>query len=265
MAYFIHQSQQLYYSTQGEGDLVIILPGNTASSNHTTGELDFFSQKNRAVALDLRGTGRSARMACWPLSWWELAAADAVALTRHLGYERVVLFGFSGGGVAALLAAALYPDQVRAVIADSCVEWIDFQSAVRGRTRNPLEILRQEKNLPAALKRIQGIPAMAAFWRQGHGSDWKQVVEADTALLQGWQAAGGDVFTGRLEQVRCPVLLTASLEDHALPNVALQIEAMRQKISRCQVSLSDHGEHPLCWSQPEFFRKVADAFLQNLP
>jgi pimeloyl-ACP methyl ester carboxylesterase len=43
------------------------------------------------------------------------AAADAAALADHLGAERFLTMGWSGGGPHALACAALLPDRVRAV------------------------------------------------------------------------------------------------------------------------------------------------------
>ena len=42
------------------------------------------------------------------------AAADAAALADHLGHERFLTVGWSGGGPHALACAALLPDRVRA-------------------------------------------------------------------------------------------------------------------------------------------------------
>jgi valacyclovir hydrolase len=198
------------------------------------------------------------------LDWWEQAASDAVALSQHLRYQKAILFGFSGGGIAALLAAALYPEHVSAVIADSCVEKIAYQAAVKGRTMNPLAIFKQESNLKNALIRIVNIPRLAAFWRYGHGPDWKKVVQADSQFLLDLDAAGVNVLDGCLPQIKCPVLITASLTDEALMNVRQQIEAMQQKIPDCRVFLSKKGSHPLCWSQPEIFKRAVTDFLNSL-
>jgi pimeloyl-ACP methyl ester carboxylesterase len=44
------------------------------------------------------------------------AAADTAALADHLGAERFLVAGWSGGGPTALACAALLPDRVRAIV-----------------------------------------------------------------------------------------------------------------------------------------------------
>lgn len=121
MPYFTHNQKRLHYIGQGQGPLLVILPGNTASSAHHRGELDFFSGLGyHAVSLDFHGTGQSDRIAGpWPLDWFEQNAHDCAALIKHLGGESAVVTGTSGGAIVAVLTAIHYPTLVRALIADS--------------------------------------------------------------------------------------------------------------------------------------------------
>lgn len=121
MPYFTHNQKRLHYIEQGQGPLLVILPGNTASSAHHQGELDFFSGLGyHAVSLDFHGTGQSDRIAGpWPLDWFEQNAHDCAALIKHLGGESTVVTGTSGGAIVAVLTAIHYPTLVRALIADS--------------------------------------------------------------------------------------------------------------------------------------------------
>ena len=76
--------------------------------------------------------------------------------------------------------------------------------------------------------------------------------------------AGGDCFQGRLNEIRCPVLLTASLADEYLPNVEDQLPAMAKQIENCRFFLAKSGEHPLMWSNSTEFRREADIFLTGI-
>ncbi len=246
MPYF-HTDHRLFYREQGRGRLLLILPGNTASSAHHDGELTHFGKRYHAVALDFAGTGRSDRLARWSDDWWARGAGDAAALVAHLGYGRCVAVGTSGGGLVALWLAILHPERVAAVVADSCVE------------RFPPGWLQQ-----VVKTRNQRTPDQVAFWRAAHGDDWQQVVEADSDLFLRLAERGGDIFQGRLREIACPVLLTASQGDQVLPDAGGQTRHMLAQIPGSQAYLTREGEHPLMWSRPDDFRRVADGFLEGI-
>jgi len=244
MPYFTHDGHQLYYIQQGNGALLLILPGNTASSAHHAAELAFFGQHFRAVALDFWGTGCSERLAVWPDTWFEQAARDTAGLIQYLGQRRSHLLGVSGGAVVALLAAILFPEVIQSVIADSVADcWYpdEIERAVQGRdVRDPQAV---------------------SWWKQAHGKDWEQVVRADSHLLQRLARQGSDWSGGRLHQIRCPVLFTASLGDDLVAEIGPCTLRMAEQVAGSQVFFMQEGGHPLVWSRPEVFRRVALDFL----
>jgi valacyclovir hydrolase len=245
MPHFTWNGHHLFYRERGEGPLLLVLPGNTASSACHEGELDHFSQHHHVASLDFVGTGRSDRVAVWADDWWEDGARQAAALVSHLGRSDCVVVGTSGGAVIALLMAIAFPARVRAVIADSFEE------------RFTAEMLH--RNVIA--DRARRTPGQISFWQRAHGPDWEQVVDADTEMLRRCATSGGDWFGGRLPQIRCPVLLTASKGDALLPDVALQLGRMAGQIPDCRAFLNNAGEHPFMWSHPQDFRTIADYFL----
>lgn len=249
MPYFTSAGRRLHYRASGEGPLCLVLPGATASSAHHEGDLRRLSQQFglRAVSLDFAGTGQSGRLDRWPDDWWEQGAHDAAALVAHLGEETALVSGTSGGGVIALLAAILHPERVRAVIADSCIDVWDPDS------------LRVEM-----AKRDARTPGQVGFWQHGHGDDWARVVEADSDLIRRFADAGADWFGGRLARIACPVLLTGSLRDDAIPTLGARQQAMALAIPDCQVFLYNRGGHPLMWSEPEAFYGAFAMFLGGL-
>ncbi len=247
MPYFVYKSRQLFYREQGEGPLLLILPGNTASSACHDGELEYFARHYHTVALDFCGTGQSDRLAEWPENWWEIGATDAAALIAHLGETQALVMGTSGGAVVALLMAILFPDKVRAVVADSCIE------------HYPAALFRM-----AVAERRKRSKNEIAFWRLAHGDDWEQVIDADSALLLKLSQRGTvDWAQGRLKDIRCPVLLTASLRDRSLPDVGLKLCHISEQILNSRVFLVNAGDHPLMWSCRADFLHVSEYFLKH--
>jgi pimeloyl-ACP methyl ester carboxylesterase len=192
----------------------------------------------------LLGTGQSERLGVWPDDWWLENAWAAIALLDHLAEARAIVVGTSGGAVIALLMAQCAPERVRAVIADSCV------------ARQPPDILTA-----AVADRHSRHPDGVAFWRAMHGHDWEQVVEADSDLMLRLARRDGRFFQRSLSEVRCPVLLTGSLQDSMLFNGPGQMVEMAGQIPESQLVLINGGDHPLIWSRPERFRHIADSFL----
>jgi len=246
--FFTTAGHRLFYREQGAGPLLLILPGNTASSAHHAADLAYWGARYHAVSIDFWGTGQSDRLGHWPTDWWAQGARDAVALIEHLGEDQAIVMGTSGGGIIALLAASHHPDRICAAIADSCVaHW-------------PLKAIRAAIDL-----RNLRTPDQIAFWRGAHGDDWAQVIEADGDMLLRFGAAtGGDIFGGRLGQIRCPVLITASRADSALPEVEAEAHWLATQMPGAQLHLSDAGDHPFMWSNAAEFRRVAEEFLRGL-
>lgn len=248
MPYFTCRGRRLYFREHGEGALLLILPGDTSASAHHTSELTYYGQSYRAVCLDFFGTGRSERADSWPADWWEQSVEDTAELIRHLGGGPAIVVGQSGGGAIALLLAIEHPELVRAVVSDSQVE------------RLPAAWLRQ-----IVSQRSSTSPSTVLFWRTAHGSDWRQVVEADNrAILARAEAGCIDWFRGRLSEIACPVLLAGSLSDRIMPDLPAQIISMARQISECHVYFCAQGDHPLMWTRPREFRQAVDCFLAAL-
>ena len=248
MPYFNWEGHKLHYRKQGKGPLMLVLPGNTASSKNCQNDLDYFSDRFYTASLDFLGTGKSERVDGWVRNWWEQGACQALALVDELGASDCIAMGTSGGGVIALLIAILFPERVRAVIADSCISKIDDRkisnAIVEDRSRRTDDQMR--------------------FWEFAHGADWEQVVDADTALITRFVEEGGDWFSTRLQDIKCPVLLTASKRDITFPLISQRIGQMADQIDDCCVYIDNRGGHPLMWTVPQDFRMISDRFLAKI-
>jgi len=103
---------QLWYEERGAGDPVVFLHAGLLDSRQWARQLQTFSPRYRAIALDARGFGRS-RQPAEPYRRHE----DVLGLLDALGIERAVLVGNSVGGKAAVDATLAQPGRVRALVA----------------------------------------------------------------------------------------------------------------------------------------------------
>lgn len=248
MSFFKWADHQIYYQIQGNGPLLLVLPGNTASSACYLGEIEYFSRHYRVASLDFLGTGKSDRLTKWTTDWWFQAVKQAKGLIEHLEYENCMLVGTSGGAVIALLMAINFPNIIKTVIADSCVERFSEQILEKS-------VIQERKLLTES---------QIKFWEYAHGDDWKQVIEADTNMVTEFTKSGGDWFLGRLSEIICPVLFTASRKDTALNNIIYHISKMSEQVQNSRLYISDKGDHPFMWSSSEEFRYIADYFLDSI-
>ena len=88
---------------QNGGVPLFLLHGNRDNHSHFTELESILARDHRTVCLDFRGHGLSSKPDC-PLTP-DLLAADVDAVTRHLGYDQIILVGHSLGSVTSMVYA----------------------------------------------------------------------------------------------------------------------------------------------------------------
>lgn len=248
MPFFNHDGLTIFYTENGQGFPLVLIPGSTTAAPHYKRDMERLAGKgHRVICFDWPGTGRSQRLERWSPRWLDDVAGCVIALLDYLNLPEAVLVGSSGGAMAALLTALKAPERVSAVIADSTGEsWSPgfIHSVVNGRREN-LEL-------------------MGDFWQIGHGDDWRQVVEKDNQALLQFAHRGDDWLRGRLVQLNLPVLFCGSLQDELIPDIGGQIQSMACQIPGSRVFLTHNGGHPLMWSYPDLFYEQVDSFLTHV-
>ena len=246
MGEFIYQSKQIHYRSIGNGDLIIFLPGNSASSVAYQSQLDYFSTRFHAVSVDYLGTGASERIAKTNDNWWKFSSKQVNALIEHLGYKKAIIAGSSGGAVVAMHLAADFPEKVSYLVLDSFSKKFTremFQKNVLNQRTLPTEIQMQ-------------------FWYYCHGDDWESVIEKDTENIKRIVDAGGNWLEDTPHRIKCPVFLLGSKQDSFIPDIEHDFKYLNIQMQYCRYVLSERGDHPLMWTNPEFFNSEVLSFLE---
>ena len=134
---------RMHVAEQGEGPLVILCHGFPECWYSWRHQLLALAKAGfRAVALDLRGYGRSGRPQEVEKYTILHDIGDIVGLVDGLGAEQAVIAGHDAGATIAWQAAVLRPDRFRAVIALS----VPFRSRGFGTSVPPTTVMPQNKN-----------------------------------------------------------------------------------------------------------------------
>ncbi len=252
MSFFTYNGRNVWYTEAGSGRPLLLLHGNTASSNMFGGVAERFAAGHKVVLIDFLGHGRSGRPDRFPADLWYDEAMQVIALLRERRYESADVIGSSGGALVALNAALEAPELIGKVIADS----FEGDRALTVFTENIAKDRALSKQDPGAVM----------FYKAMHGEDWESVVDNDTDAVVRHSREIGVFFHKPLRALKAEVLLTGSLEDEFVsalgPDFFLKTYGdMLSGIGHGSMHLFMHGGHPAMLSNQEEFVRLAEQFL----
>ena len=133
----------IFYEVRGSGTPLLMLHGNGETHAIFDEAASLLSRCFTVYTPDTRGHGASSPVCEYH---YQDMASDVIAFIQALGLVRPILYGFSDGGITALLIAQQRPDLVSRVIvsgANACPEGLteDFFAEIRAaeeRQHDPL-------------------------------------------------------------------------------------------------------------------------------
>jgi len=106
----------LYYEVHGQGPVLLLSHGYSATSQMWRGQTEALSRDYRLIAWDMRGHGASDYPAD-PAAYSEAATvADMAALLDVVGARSAIVGGLSLGGYMSLAFHLAHPERVRALL-----------------------------------------------------------------------------------------------------------------------------------------------------
>lgn len=194
----------------------------------TARQLESLRQRVGGEAIDLSGHG--GREIPGDGIRFEQFIRDIDGVFAGEGWDRAHLFGYSMGGYAAMLYAAMRPERVRSVVTvGTKYLWTD-------------EGLRKElrKLDPDAM--LAKVPAFAQALAEAHGTDrWRDVVKAIARSMS--ELAAAPLLTEEAKaRIICPVLLCIGEGDTtAVPE---DTRAFSQGVPNAEVLILPGTRHP---------------------
>lgn len=249
MAYFEYRSKRIYYHETGQGNPVVFLHGNTASSRMFEPLLPLYREYFRVILIDFLGNGRSDRVKLFPAELYQEEARQTIALLEYLNIREASLAGTSGGAWAAVNAGLLRPDLVKSIVADSFSGRSFGEGFEKALSRERSEAKKDEWG--------------RGFYEWCQGEDWEQVVDLDTQALLQCAREKRPLFLAPLENLKARLLLMGSLED-TMVGVDIQEEYRELgMLTGGEIHLFEKGGHPAIATNREEAARVIREFLRR--
>lgn len=197
MAYFNYQHQKIFYRIAGKGDPLLLIHGNSVSSEMFSPVLTLFSESFKVILYDFPGHGRSSRVEEYERDSWYYNAEVAHALLEQLNLAKVNVIGTSGGALVGINLALEHPGKVNCLVADS----FEGEAPLGSYIKTLKEDREKDKENSFAKD----------FWMDMHGSDWEKVVDLDSDMNTAFASTGKSFFHKSISELQVPALLTGSM------------------------------------------------------
>ena len=242
----------LHYDVRGEGPLLLLSHGFSATSQMWRSQVDALADRYRFAVWDLRGHGRSGSPVGAEHYGSELCLEDIAALLDHCATPRAVIGGHSLGGYLSLAFYGRYPERVRALV---------LVGTGPGFKRDPgREAWNRSCRKQAEALEAQGLDALDSgqeAWAGSHDSAAGLARAARTMLVQ----RDAQVFE-LLTEVAVPTLVLVGSEDRAFRAAA---EVMAARIPGAQLVVVEGAGHAPNVDRPEVVNAALREFLASLP
>ena len=222
----------LNYAEKGEGDVLILLHGNSESNRIFKHQIDYFSSKYRVIAIDTRGHGNSPRGDA-PFTLGQFAEDLNNFLTEH-DIEKANILGFSDGGNIAMIFTMKYPEKVSKLI-------------LNGANLNPGGVKKYfQKFLNCLYKIFSGL-----------SKNNKKAIKYTEML--GLMVNQPDINPDFLSNILIPTLVIAGTNDLITEE---HTKLIASSIPEAK-SVFIKGNHFILSKKPEAFNKAVDEFLNE--
>jgi len=240
----------------GAGPAVAILHGGWGYRVYPyDAQLQALSARQRVVAPDRVGYGGSTRVAEVPPRHQECMAEETMLTLDALGIEQAALWGHSDGAVVAAWCAIRWPHRVRALV----LEALHFFTWKPG----SLEFFRTAAAAPERFGDTVCQELLA-----DHGPGWKAILQAGgrawLRIIEEGRVGRGDLYDGRLGEIRCPTLFLHGRRDPRTEPGEIEAALQALPSARAHWVEAGHSPHTSATAGAEA-SQTAIAFLEAAP
>jgi pimeloyl-ACP methyl ester carboxylesterase len=252
MATLNRDGVELYYEAHGEGPVILLTHGYSATSQMWQGQVAPLSRKHRLVLWDMRGHGRSDYPADQAAYSEAATVDDMAALLDAVGAKDAIIGGLSLGGYMSLAFNVRHPDRVRALLI------IDTGPGFR---KDDARAAWNERALATARGfEAEGLARLKALSKERATSAHRSadgLAHAARGMLAQRDARVIDSLPG----IAVPTLIVVGAED--TPFLAAS-DYMAAKIPNARKVVVPAAGHAVNLDQPDAFNEAVGHFLDTL-
>ncbi len=138
-----YKSTELFYTTKGTGNPLVLLHGFLESTKIWEPFIDKLSAKRQVICIDLPGHGKSGNIS--DIHTMELMADAVHAVLKHLKIKQASLVGHSMGGYVSLAFLEKCPEMTKSLVLMNSTPEEDSEEKKINRERS-IPIVRKNKN-----------------------------------------------------------------------------------------------------------------------
>lgn len=133
MKNILYKNTQISFTDSGKGNTIILLHGFLENKKMWKEYVEFFSEKNRVITIDLLGHGESDSLGY--VHEMEENANAVNEVLEHLNIGKATILGHSMGGYVGLAFAELFPDKIKKLVLLNSTSKEDSAEKKLNRTR----------------------------------------------------------------------------------------------------------------------------------
>jgi pimeloyl-ACP methyl ester carboxylesterase len=252
MAQLDREGVGLYYEIHGEGPVILLTHGYSATSEMWRGQIGPLSQRHKLVIWDMRGHGRSGYPDD-PAAYSEAATvADMAALLDAVGARKAIIGGLSLGGYMSLAFHRKHPERVLALLIIDTGPGFRKDEARAAWNQRALETARNFETDGLARLKSRSREAATSTHRNAQG-----LALAARGMLAQRDAEVIDSLPG----IRVPSLVVVGAEDKPFLAAA---DYMAAKIPGAEKVVVPAAGHAVNLDQPEAFNAAVGRFLDRV-
>lgn len=241
----------LFYERYGiNKNVVLCLPGALGTTRTDFGyQLNGMSEEFTMVSFDPRGYGKSKKnVRNFQRDFYKADAEDAFELMSKLGFEKYSVLGWSDGGIAGMILAALAPNAVHKLVIWGSNAFVSKEDE---------EAIGRLKDLNTWSDRMK-IPLEETYGKENLEKLWHGFVDGYCRFAR---KPNGDICIGRLKDIKCPTFILHGVKD---PMVAsCHPGFLNENIKGSELYLFPEGKHNIHMRYNTEFNALVTDFLKR--